>query len=51
MAYYKEEAVERIMNISLKNMEAFIEGKPLPNRLKIACIRDYKENLTEKQKG
>ncbi len=42
MAYYTKEALERIMEISLKNMLAFIEGKELPNCLKLACERDYK---------
>jgi D-lactate dehydrogenase len=41
MAYYTKEALERIMEISLKNMRAFIDSKPLPNCLKIACGRDY----------
>ncbi len=41
MAYYTEEALMRIMEISLKNMKAFIDSKPLPNCLKIACSRDY----------
>ncbi len=31
MAYYTKEALERIMEVSLENMEAFLEGKPLPN--------------------
>ncbi len=41
MAYYTEEALERIREISLKNMLAFIEGKPLPNCLKFACEKEY----------
>jgi D-lactate dehydrogenase len=40
MAYYTEEALERIQRISLENMLAFIEKKPLPNCLKLACKRD-----------
>ncbi len=43
MAYYTEEALMRVMEISLENMKAFIESKPLPNCLKIACRRDYGE--------
>ena len=43
MAYFTKEALARIMNISLKNMQAFIEDKPLPNCLKLACKRDYNE--------
>ncbi len=45
MAYYTKEALERIMEISLANMEAFLEGKPLPNCLKIACEREYRNHL------
>ena len=45
MAYYTKEALERIMEISLENMEAFLEGKPLPNCLKISCKREYKNHL------
>ncbi len=41
MAYYTEEALHRIMEISLRNMQAFIEGKPLPNCLKLSCEREY----------
>jgi D-lactate dehydrogenase len=41
MAYYTKEALQRIREISLKNIEAFIEGKPLPNCLKFACEREY----------
>ncbi len=41
MAYYTKEALERIMNISLINIEAFIDNKPLPNCLAIACKREY----------
>ncbi len=42
MAYYTKEALFRIMKISLENMKAFIEGKPLPNCLKFPCAKDYK---------
>ncbi len=41
MAYYTQEALRRIMEISLRNMQAFIEGSPLPNCLKPACEREY----------
>ncbi len=41
MAYYTAEALERIREISLENMKAFIEGKPLPNCLKLSCEREY----------
>ncbi len=41
MAYYTAEALQRIRQISLENMEAFIAGKPLPNCLKIPCQKDY----------
>ncbi len=41
MAYYTKEALERIMNISLMNIEAFIDNKPLPNCLAIACKKEY----------
>jgi D-lactate dehydrogenase len=43
MAYYTKEALERIMEISLRNMLAFIEGRPIPNCLKAECERDYKK--------
>lgn len=43
MAYYTKEALERIMQISLENITAFIAAKELPNCLKIACQRDYKK--------
>ena len=48
MAYYTREALERIMEISLQNMQAFLEGRPLPNCLRLACERDYQ---TPTQKG
>ncbi len=41
MAYYTKEALERIREISLENLLAFIEGKPLPNCLKLSCEREY----------
>ena len=41
MAYYTREALQRILEISLKNLEAFLAGEPLPNCLKLACERDY----------
>ncbi len=41
MAYYTKEALQRIMQISLENMKAFLEKKPLPNCLKLSCKRDY----------
>ncbi|WP_457595288.1 NAD(P)-dependent oxidoreductase [Hydrogenimonas sp.] len=48
MAYYTKEALERIMEISLENLKAFIDGKPLPNCLKLACRRDYGTDTTQK---
>ena len=48
MAYFTKEALERIMNISLSNMQAFIQNKSLPNCLKLACKRDYNYNTMEK---
>lgn len=41
MAYYTQEALQRIREISLKNLQAFVEGKPLPNCLKISCEKEY----------
>ncbi len=41
MAYYTREALRRIMEISLENIEAYIEGKPLPNCLKMPCEKEY----------
>ena len=43
MAYYTHEAQERILNISLKNIEAFVSGEELPNCLYLECQRNYKE--------
>ena len=42
MAYYTREALRRIMEISLKNLKAFIAGEPLPNCLKLPCKREYR---------
>ncbi|WP_297440337.1 NAD(P)-dependent oxidoreductase [Sulfurimonas sp.] len=47
MAYYTQEALIRIMQISLQNMEAFINAKALPNCLKFGCSRDYQINKKE----
>ncbi|WP_353662867.1 NAD(P)-dependent oxidoreductase [Hydrogenimonas sp. SS33] len=41
MAYYTREALQRIRQISQENLRAFIEGRPLPNCLKISCEREY----------
>jgi len=41
MAYYTKEVLERIMQISLQNLTAFLASKPLPNCLKLSCRRDY----------
>lgn len=41
MAYYTKEALDRITNISLNNIKAFIAGETLPNCLKLACQQDY----------
>jgi len=41
MAYYTKEALQRIMQISLQNLDAFLTSKPLPNCLKLSCKRDY----------
>lgn len=41
MAYYTKEALQRIREISLENMQAFLAGKPLPNCLKFSCEREY----------
>jgi len=37
MAYYTAEALQRILNISLENMEQFIRGEVPMNCLKIEC--------------
>ncbi|QOP42916.1 lactate dehydrogenase [Sulfurimonas sediminis] len=42
MAYYTKEALQRIMQISLENMKAFLAGRKLPNCLKLSCERDYR---------
>ncbi|WP_457595763.1 NAD(P)-dependent oxidoreductase [Hydrogenimonas sp.] len=44
MAYYTREALRRIMEISLRNMKAFIAGEPLPNCLRLACEKEYSTN-------
>jgi D-lactate dehydrogenase len=41
MAYYTREALQRIMEISYENIEAFIENRPLPNCLKLPCEKEY----------
>ncbi len=41
MAYYTKEALGRIMQISLENMNAYLANKALPNCLKFSCERDY----------
>ena len=41
MAYYTQEALKRIMQISLNNIDAFLAEKVLPNCLKLSCKRDY----------
>ncbi|WP_152184331.1 NAD(P)-dependent oxidoreductase [Sulfurimonas indica] len=42
MAYYTNEALQRIMQISLKNIEAFLSSEALPNCLKLPCQKDYR---------
>ena len=41
MAYYTREALQRILEISLQNMEQFIAGKTPQNCLKLACEKEY----------
>jgi len=41
MAYYTSEALQRILNISLENMEQFINGEVPDNCLKIECKKEY----------
>ncbi len=41
IAYYTKEALQRIMQISLENLTAFLSAKQLPNCLKLSCERDY----------
>lgn len=41
MAYYTEEALNRILDISLKNMKQFIQGDIPQNCLKIQCTKEY----------
>ena len=48
MAYYTHEALERIMQISLANIRAFLKHEPLPNCLKLACRQDYHDISKEK---
>jgi len=42
MAYYTQEALQRMMQISLHNIEAFLAGKTLPNCLQLECKKDYR---------
>lgn len=41
MAYYTSEALQRISDISLENMQQFIAGKRPQNCLKSACEKEY----------
>lgn len=44
MAYYTKEALDRIIHISLNNIEAFINGETLPNCLQLDCKRNHNIN-------
>ncbi|MDD3591252.1 MAG: NAD(P)-dependent oxidoreductase [Sulfurovum sp.] len=41
MAYYTQEALQRIMETSLKNMQQFLAGKTPQNSLKLMCEKEY----------
>ena len=41
MAYYTREALQRILDTSLKNMQQFLAGKTPQNCLKLACEKEY----------
>ena len=41
MAYYTQEALQRILDTSLKNMQQFLAGKTPQNSLKLACEKEY----------
>ncbi|MBD3791419.1 MAG: lactate dehydrogenase [Campylobacterales bacterium] len=41
MAYYTREALQRILDTSLKNMQQFLAGKTPQNCLKLACAKEY----------
>jgi D-lactate dehydrogenase len=41
MAYYTQEALQRIVEISLENMLQFLAGKTPQNCLKLACAKEY----------
>ena len=41
MAYYTREALQRILEISLKNMQQFIRGEVPQHCLKIECKKEY----------
>ncbi|HEO98044.1 MAG TPA: lactate dehydrogenase [Epsilonproteobacteria bacterium] len=41
MAYYTQEALQRILETSLKNMQQFLTGKTPQNCLKLACEKEY----------
>ncbi|MCF6207329.1 MAG: NAD(P)-binding domain-containing protein [Sulfurovum sp.] len=48
MAYYTKEALQRIMQISLENMQAFLTHRPLPNCLKVSCEKEYDKSISTK---
>jgi D-lactate dehydrogenase len=41
MAYYTQEALKRILDISLENMQQFIKGEVPQHCLKIQCKKEY----------
>lgn len=41
MAYYTEEALQRILETSLENMQQFLAGETPQNCLKLACAKEY----------
>ncbi|MGC9351746.1 MAG: hypothetical protein ACP5D3_07130, partial [Sulfurovum sp.] len=41
MAYYTTEALQRILEISLENMQQFLAGETPRNCLKLVCEKEY----------
>lgn len=41
MAYYTREALQNILEISLKNMQQFLAGQTPQNSLELACKKEY----------
>lgn len=45
MAYYTNEALQKILKISLENMEQFLRGETPLNSLKLVCKKEYENDV------